>query len=97
MGVFKYVAAVTVCAVLYVGFFLLLQTSYAFQSGTTPVQKMLVALLVGLLPAAILAGVSMKEFELERFVGRAVLLAVLGAGIGWLAAQGLFLISAHVQ
>jgi hypothetical protein len=97
MGAFKYVAAVTVCTVLYVGYFLMLQTSVAFQQGTTPEQKLLVALVVGLLPAVILAGVSMKEFEFERFVGRTVVLAGLGAGIGWLVSEGLFRLSAHVQ
>ena len=97
MGAFKYIAAVTVCAVLYIAFFLLLQTSYTFQTGTSFEQKILVALLVGLLPAAVLAGVSMKEFEFERFVGRTVTFAGLGAGIGWLAVQGLMQVAVYFR
>jgi hypothetical protein len=93
MSAFKYVAAVTVCAVLFVGFFLLLQTSYDVQAGTSPTLKLLIGILVGLLPAAALAGAFTKDFEVERFVGRVVLIAALGAGIGWLAARGILAIA----
>jgi hypothetical protein len=97
MGTFKYVTAVTVCAVLYAGFFILGETSVDFQNGLGGLQKLLIAMGVGLLPAASLAGVYTKEFELERFVGRVVIIAGLGAMTGWLAARGILALAMHLR
>jgi hypothetical protein len=97
MNATRYIASVTVCAVLYAGFFLLLDTSFHVRSRLAGAQGLVVGVLVGVVPAVLCAAAFAKEFELERFVGRVAILAGLGAGIGWLAARGLMVISVCMQ